>query len=239
MPKEIVNTLILAVSFLALFAAAELIYFAFKPKAEYTRKFVHFGTGFLTLLFPVMLDTAWAVLFLCASFAVILLISLKYNFLRSINNIDRKSHGSISYPASVFASFLFYLWFSGDYNLFEGKYLYFYLPVLTLAICDPVAALTGRRWPVKKFKVGDGHKSLMGCFSFFVTSLALSIVLFYQLSFSSQFFPAILLASVLIAVLATFSEAFSPKGLDNLSIPFAVMLGLFISRYLLFSFQFD
>src|ERR1700741_4724092 len=101
MSKDIINTIILACSFLALFGLAEFIYHTFKVRAELTRKLVHFGTGILTLLFPVMLNNHWLVLFLCGSFALILMVSLKFNLLKSINAIDRKSHGSISYPISV------------------------------------------------------------------------------------------------------------------------------------------
>jgi len=96
--KDIINTGILAFSFLALFGIAEILYHKVNVKAEWTRKLVHFGTGILTLLFPVMLNDHLYVFFLCASFALLLLASLRFNRLKSIHAIDRKSYGSISYP---------------------------------------------------------------------------------------------------------------------------------------------
>src|SRR5438309_317623 len=106
MSKEILNTIILASSFLALFGVAEVLYHFFKVRAEFTRKIVHVGTGLLSLLFPLMLSNHWYVLFLCASFGLILVLSLKFNLLKSINAIDRESVGSLAYPVSVYCSYL-------------------------------------------------------------------------------------------------------------------------------------
>jgi phytol kinase len=82
---DLINTAMLAGAFLALFGLAELLYHYLNVKAELTRKLVHAGTGLLTLLFPVMLNNHWLVLLLCSAFAVILLLSLRFNLLRSIN----------------------------------------------------------------------------------------------------------------------------------------------------------
>ena len=92
---NIINTALLASSFLALFGIAEILYHFLKMQAELTRKIVHIGTGLLTLLFPLMLSNHWYVLFLCTSFAAILLASLRLNLLPSINAIGRKSAGSL------------------------------------------------------------------------------------------------------------------------------------------------
>lgn len=59
------NTLYLAAAFLGLFGIAEWLFVTYKPQAEYTRKFVHIGTGLLSLLFPLLLTSVWSVLF-CA-----------------------------------------------------------------------------------------------------------------------------------------------------------------------------
>ncbi|MBI3234471.1 MAG: phosphatidate cytidylyltransferase, partial [Bacteroidetes bacterium] len=59
MNKDIINTLILSGMFLTLFGLAEVLYHFFKVKAELTRKLVHFGTGLLTFLFPLILSSHW------------------------------------------------------------------------------------------------------------------------------------------------------------------------------------
>ena len=226
MKNEILNTTILAFAFLMLFALAELLYHRFRVRAELTRKLVHFGTGVLTLLFPVMLNNHWAVLFLCASFALIIITSLRFNFLKSINAIDRKSHGSITYPLAVFCTYCFYEWSYSWHFHFGSPLLSFYLPVLTLAICDPLAALCGKRWPLGRYTIGSETKSLMGSSVFFVSAFILCFVLCRGAGFSE--YPHIqFTSSAFVALLATLAEGLSKKGLDNIFIPFTVMPALY------------
>ncbi len=225
MNKDILNTLILAGAFLTLFATAEVMFHLLKIKAELTRKFVHLGTGLLTLLFPIMLGNHWLVLILCASFAVILLLSLRFNLLKSINAIDRKSVGSLAYPVSVYGCYLVF-----DY--FDQQYIYFYLPILILAICDPIAALTGKTWPYGSFKVGMEKKTLVGSGMFFISALVLTFALYLILHQESTTFTLVITAFV-VAMISTVSEAFSRKGYDNLTIPAAVLVSMILTEKLL------
>lgn len=226
MKQDILNTLILALSFLALFGIAEWIHHTFKVKAEYTRKLVHFGTGILTLLFPILLNNHWLVLFLCASFALILLVSLKFNLLRSINGIDRKSYGSLAYPLAVYLAYLAYDWGKINLSIYGKGYILFYLPILILAICDPLAALTGKRWQYGKYKIGLETKTLMGSGMFFICAFILSLC-FLLIDPSLHFSLRILVVALVIAIITTLTEAFSKNGLDNLFIPLAGIIALY------------
>jgi dolichol kinase len=221
MSKEIINIGILAALFLVLFLIAEFLYHKLKVKADLTRNIVHFGTGMLTLLFPVMLATHWLVLLLCAGFAFILIISLKFNLLKSINSIDRISYGSILYPIAVYGCYLLY-----DY--FGKELLFFYLPVLTLAICDPIAAFFGKRWPYGNFRIGKDTKTVMGSLSFFISSIAVTLILFYFLS--TQNLNDVLPVTLLIAATSSATEVLSVKGIDNITIPASVILILTLFR---------
>lgn len=224
MNQDILNTIILSTAFLALFATAELLFHKFNVNVELTRKLVHIGTGLLSLLFPILLNNQWLVLFLCASFACILILSLKFNFLKSINAIDRESVGSLAYPVSVYCCYLVF-----DY--FNRAYIYFYLPILILAICDPVAALMGKKWPVGKFRVGKGNKTLMGSGMFFLTAFTI-VILFSLLSAGETTIPKLLLEAALVACISCTSEALSGKGYDNLTIPASVLLSLILIPHL-------
>ncbi len=141
MTTEILYAALLTLSFLALFGTAELLYHKLHVPVELTRKGVHTGTGLLTLLFPVLLHSHWTVLFLCASFGLLLLASIRFHFLPSINAIERESVGSLAYPVAVYGCYLAFL-------QYDCQYLYFYLPILILTFCDPIAALVGRKWPI-------------------------------------------------------------------------------------------
>jgi len=213
MNKDLLITPLLGLYFLALFGLAELLYHKMKVRAEYTRKLVHFGTGLLTLLFPLLLSNHWPVLFLCASFTVILLLSLKFNFLKSINAIDRVSHGSILYPVAIYLCYL-------TYDFYNRDLVYFYLPVLTLAICDPIAALLGKRWPLGKFR----NKTLLGSGAFFISSFILTIFIFYFISDQVFQLNKVIPLALGIAAFSAATEAFSVKGVDNITIPISVIL---------------
>ncbi len=224
MRTDFINIGILAALFLLLFAVSELLYHFLKVKAEITRKLTHFGTGLLTLLFPVMLTSHWSVLILCLSFALLLFASLRFGFLKSINAIGRESAGSICYPVSVFICYL-------AFEHFGEQYIYFYLPILILAISDPIAALSGKKWPYGRYRVGKEHKSLTGSSFFFLSAFAIYLALAMKLNHQIISLQ-MLLSAVLIAALTTTAEAFSRKGYDNISIPIAGLMGLYLLLYL-------
>ncbi|MFN6946412.1 MAG: hypothetical protein ACK4ND_15800, partial [Cytophagaceae bacterium] len=182
------------------------------------------GTGVLTLLFPIMLGNHWYVLLLCVSFALILIASLRFNLLKSINAIDRISYGSLLYPLAVYSCYLVYHVYSQKTGAEPESYIYFYLPILTLAICDPVAAAVGKRYPFGKFKIGKGYKTLAGSLAFFISSFVLTFILFYYFESYATKLGNYYVATGIIAVGASAIEAVSGKGVDNFTIPAIVTL---------------
>lgn len=191
------------------FAMAEVGYRVFRLKCELTRKFVHVSSGLVCLGFPLFLESWISVLVLCAGFVALLSVSQKTGLLPSINAIGRKSFGSVSFPVSVFGCFCTFL--------YTDSQLYFYLPISILAVCDPLAAFSGKMWPFGKYKIGDSHKTLMGSAAFLVSCFAVSVAGFYfcgiWLSFGNIGF------CVALSLVVALSEAFSRNGLDNLAIP--------------------
>lgn len=227
------NILLLASSFLALFIISEVVYRTFKVKTEYTRKFVHVGTGILCMLFPVLLNSHWEVLFLCGSFAIILLLSFKLKFLQSVNAIGRKSFGSLAYPAAVYFAFLCYTFVNARGISSLHPLLFFYLPILIMALCDPIAALVGRKVPLKTFKIGDGKKSVGGSLSFLLAAILLTVLLMSL--FQKDFSVSLLIWTALLTASSTmFVEAISPHGLDNITIPITTIGSLLLINFYLF-----
>lgn len=216
MNADLINALILAAAFLGLFTLAEILYHLVKVQAEYTRKLVHIGTGLITLLFPILLSNHWWVLALCSSFALILILSLRFSLLKSINAIDRESVGSLAYPVSVYCCFLAFVYYE--------DLAFFYVPILILALCDPIAALAGKRWPLGRFTIGKNSKSLMGTGMFFGSAILVILSIHFiqgeQLSFKFVF------EMLIIAAVSAFVEALSGRGYDNLTIPLGVLLCL-------------
>jgi phytol kinase len=217
MNQELQYTLLLGVIFIAVFTVAEVMYHLFKVKAELTRKFVHASSGVISLLFPILLTNHWLVLLLCGSFALILWVSLKYNFLSSIHLVGRVTCGSFIFPLVVYGSFLAYIHF--------GSLSFFFIPILILALCDPIAALIGKKYPRGIYTVFNHSKTLSGSFAFM--GLA-SIISFVALKMSSgQTLGVILVQTLIISLATTFSEAISHKGFDNFTIPGSAILVLY------------
>ncbi|MBC7384242.1 MAG: phosphatidate cytidylyltransferase [Bacteroidia bacterium] len=219
MNADIMAYLILSVSFLFIFAIGDFLYYYVKIAPEYSRKTVHILSGLLACLFPVYFSNYWWVLAICISFFVLLKLSMRFNFLKGINGVDRKTYGSMVYPLGVFLSFFFY---SLNINRFvTPPYFLFYIPLLILTLSDPAAAIIGKRFPLKKFTQKPGSKSCGGSSAFFVTALLIS---YFILPVELRKMGLV----ISLAIITTLSEAFSMLGLDNLFIPLSAVLLLYI-----------
>jgi phytol kinase len=224
--RFILPILIYSACFLALFALVELFYWKLKMKAEHTRKLVHAGTGILALGFPIFFYSVWQVVIICTLFLVLLLLSRRSDFLRSINKVDRHTSGSILYPVIVIIVFAFYQNIGGPAD--QRQLVYFYLPILILAICDPVAALTGT-WYKEKKKL-TGGKTLFGSACFSVSAFIISTLLL--LSFHMSEIAPALFYSLVIALVTSLAERVSGKGWDNFTIPLGAMAVLYLIKVL-------
>ncbi len=218
--KDIFLSLIgLAAAFLLLFVIAELAFHKMRIKTEWTRKFVHLGTGVLTMLFPMVLDSHWQVMLLCFVFLIILMFSRSYNFLPSINNVDRKTHGAILFPVVVYICYLTSTVF--------GNFVFYYLPILILAICDPIAALMGKKFPYGSFTISGHTKTLVGTLSFFTSAIIVTSLVISK--FEGNDFQMELNSIFGIVTVASIAEAMSKNGWDNLTIPISVILLIYIN----------
>lgn len=213
MDHDLIHTAILSGCFLAVFGTAELLFHRMRWKAESSRKFVHIFSGLLTLLFPILLKDHIYVLVLCGSFAILLLTSMRFSFLKSINGVERKTWGSIAFPAAIYGCFLYYV--------HTGELVSFYLPVLILALCDPIAAVTGKKWPKGRYRSGQGTKTMTGSAFFIISAFLIGIVLFVL---SGQELSARLTTTcIAVAIAAGFTEGITGHGFDNITIPLAVI----------------
>ena len=216
MNENIIHIGYLATAYLLLFTSAELLYHKLNIQVEVTRKYVHIVTGILSLLFPLLLNHHLYVLLLTSSFLIILVLSLKYNLLNAINGIERKSRGSILYPIIVYGSFLVYQHY--DHLSF------YYIPIVILAICDPVAAFVGKKWTKLEYTTFGKKKTLTGSFGFFVVALVLSVVLLINME-NIVFYKALVIGFS-VSLATAVAEALTHKGYDNITIPGVAILVL-------------
>lgn len=213
--KNLQPWLMLAViiAILLVFTIAEMLHKYPRTNIETTRKFVHISAGLVTLSFPYLFPSHFPVLILSSGFLVFLLLSRRYHFLNSVNGIRRKSFGSLAYPVIIYICFLAYLQ--------TGHLLSYYLPLLVFIISDPLAAFFGIRTKWLPYRPGKDSKTVAGSLAFLVSSFILTGCL---LAFRHELtITSVLLYSLLLAVVATLTEAASPWGLDNLLVPLSLL----------------
>lgn len=220
MNSEWLNSVIISFAVLLLFATGEFCFHILKWKAEVTRKIVHIGTGFITFTFPWLFKSHWFVLMLSSSFFLLLIFSKRFNFLKSINSINRESLGSFLYPVIIYICFYIY-------NKQGFIPLYYYLPILTMAICDPSAAFAGKYFKWKPITIHNDVKTISGLLGFIFSALLLMLV-FYVLGL----IPAnknTWMMLLVFPIFTAFVEFFSIRGTDNLSIPLSALLIIIIA----------
>jgi len=218
------NTIVLSFVYLAgismLLIFNELIYRKFSPEGEITRKFAHFSAVLATLPFPYFFPSHWYILILAVLFAIVLFSTRRGKLLQSIHGIHRKSIGSYLLPIAIYVTFLIA-------ELLDNKVL-FILPILILAVCDPLAAILGMRNSHFNRKISIAgitiNKTWVGSSTFLVSSFVICILALYF--FREVFDFKTFWLAALVAVVSMFGEMISWRGSDNLSIPLSAVLVL-------------
>jgi phytol kinase len=220
MGNQLVLMFVFLISFISLLVFTELVYRRLELKGEVTRKFAHFTATLSTVTFPYMFSDHWYVLALAVFFFVLLYISKRRTRLKSIHDISRKSAGSYLLPVAIYLTFLI--------SLKMGHRFYFILPVLVLAISDPVAGMLGLNMNLFNHKIVlmgyEFQKTTLGSSSFFISSFLISLIALYY--HRMVFDPKTFWLALIIAVAGTLVELFSWRGTDNLFIPMSVLLML-------------
>jgi dolichol kinase len=200
----------------------ELTYRRLSPTGEVTRKFAHFSSVLATVPFPYIFPSHWYILVLAFLFALVLFITQNGKLLNSIHDIKRKSIGSYLLPIAIYLTFLVS-------DLLDNKFLYI-LPMLILAVSDPMAAILGINIKTYNGRIKIFGKKLkktwLGSGSFLLSSFVISIIAlyFHRGVFDFKAFWLAMLLSVVTMV----AELISWRGSDNLSIPLSAATILII-----------
>ena len=218
MANIIVLSFVYLIAISLLLAFNELNYRRLKLKGELTRKFAHFTSTLAVVPFPYIFTSHWYVLILAIIFFTVLFITQYNKLLKSIHDIERKSIGSYLLPLSIYTTFLIS-------SLLENKFFYI-LPMLILAISDPMAAILGMNLKKNngRIKIFGSilNKTWLGSGTFLVTSFVISILALY---FHREIFDLkTFWLALVVAVTSTLAELISWRGSDNLTIPLSVVL---------------
>ena len=178
-----------------------------------SRKILHIMVGNVAFLLPIF-ETRWVMAFVAAGpFIVFTFLMSSHTPIKSIRGKTSSaghSMGLVYY--SITWTILAYLFFDNMVVIAIG--------ILAMSYGDGFASVIGSKYGLKKYNLFGDEKSYVGSFSMFIFTyfMMLVAILFYGIEFSYT----ILLFLGLIALIAAIIEGVTPKGLDNLFVPFVV-----------------
>jgi dolichol kinase len=178
---------------------------------ELSRKFLHIMVGNVAFLLPVF-QTSWVMAFIAAGpFILFTFLMSPYTPIKSIKgrtSAAGHSMGLVYY--AITWTILAYLFFDNMVIIAIG--------ILAMSYGDGFASIIGIRFGKKKYKVFGDQKSYVGSLAMFVFTFITTVValVYYGIALSSY----VILVLLGIAFVAAVVEGLTPKGLDNLSVPF-------------------
>ncbi len=188
---------------------AEVLSRVITNDAELTRKVVHIGSGNVILL-AWWLDISRAVIVTAAIIAAaIAILSYLIPILPSIESVGRRSFGTLFYALSM-GILAAYFWVDTPQYAVIG--------ILVMAWGDGMAAIIGQRFGKHKYQIGAITKSWEG--SGAMTGAALIVTGAILLAVEGNHWQTWTI-TVVVAFVATVTEAFSKLGIDNLTVPLA------------------
>ncbi len=178
---------------------------------EFSRKFLHIMVGNVAFLLPIF-QTSWIMAFIAAGpFILFTFLMSPYTPIKSIKgrtSAAGHSMGLVYY--SITWTILAYLFFDNMVIIAIG--------ILAMSYGDGFASIIGLHFGKKKYNIFGDQKSYIGSFAMFIFTFITIVValIYYNISMSSN----ILIVLLGIAFIAALVEGLTPKGLDNLSVPF-------------------
>jgi dolichol kinase len=183
-----------------------------------SRKLLHIMVGNIAFLLPIF-QTREIMAFVAAGpFIIFTFLMSPYSPIESMKGkTSGAGHGMGLVYYAVTWTILAYLFFETKEIIAIG--------ILAMSYGDGFASIIGVKYGKKKYNVFGDEKSYIGSYSMFVfTFLLLIVALIYYRIFDPSIFNLAIL--FVISGVSTIFEGLTPRGLDNLSVPF-VTAGLY------------
>jgi len=182
-----------------------------KKHPTFGRKFLHIMTGNIAFLLPIF-QTREIMAFIAAfPFVIFTYLMSKHSPIKSIKGkTSAAGHGMGLVYYSISWTILAYIFFDNKLIIAVG--------ILSMSYGDGFASLIGSRFGINKFDIYDNQKSYIGSFMMFIFSFLLIIIALVFYGFPINF--NVLMILVVISICSMVTEVITPKGLDNLTVPF-------------------
>ncbi len=184
-----------------------LIYKKFNPNnKEALRKIIHIGIGPLIPLAKFLGIDQMSALYFTGLVSILTFINYQSKLFPTIEDVDRKSYGTLFYCLSLFI--LIYLYWDKDpTSLIAGFFI--------MTFGDGFAGLIGKNYQSKSWFFFNQKKSFFGTITMFITSF----IVVFGLSYFQKYSLSINIFA--IAFISTVFEQFSIFGIDNFIVPIA------------------
>ena len=171
---------------------------------EIVRKIIHIGIGPLIPIAQYLKIGQNSALVFTGIISLMVLINYTYKIFPTIEDVERKSFGTLFYCISLFILISIF-WEKDPYSLTTGFFI--------MTFGDGLAGLIGKSFSSRSWFLFKQQKSLFGTATMFLTSLIVICWIGFakENSFSLNYFT--------IALIATVLEQFSLLGIDNLIVP--------------------
>ncbi|PKK86995.1 MAG: hypothetical protein CVV63_02615 [Tenericutes bacterium HGW-Tenericutes-8] len=177
---------------------------------EGARKFIHIGVANWWVLAMFTFDNVWYAIIPPITFIILNYYSYKTNLIKSMERSGNGNLGTVYFPISLLI--LVILTFGVTFEPLIGA-----IGILTLGYGDGLAAVIGSKFGKRKLIYG---KSVEGS----LTMLAATFVVTFILLAFNFSIPISLAVALVLAISATMIELYTPKGLDNLTVPLLTSL---------------
>jgi len=184
---------------------------------EALRKIIHIGMGPLIPIAQYLQIDQNSALTFTAIISLVIFLNYLYQFFPSIEDVDRKSFGTLFYCISLFI-LIFLFWEKDPYALIAGFFI--------MTFGDGLAGLIGKNLKSKSWIFLKQKKSLFGTATMFLTSLLVVCSLGYIQKYNFN------INLLMIAFIATTFEQFSVIGIDNFLVPLAsaICFNIFVTN---------
>lgn len=177
-----------------------------KSKPSFSRKFVHIMVGNCIFIMPFFNDPYTMVWFLTLPITIAAFLLTKYSPIKIKSGVTDAGHAlGLVYYAGIWTLLIF---------LLPDKLWIVGLAIGAMVYGDGFASLIGQKYGKHQFNLTGDVKSLEGSLAMFVMICVISSVVFLVYGIPNYNLAFV----VLISLIATFCEAITPKGLDNLSV---------------------
>jgi phytol kinase len=176
---------------------------------EFTRKFIHIAVGMWAFGTVLLFERRALAIIPPLSFVLINAWSYWRGTFKAMETGEKGQLGTVYFPLS-FAALIWLLW--------DHPHL-MVASLMPMTWGDALAAVVGQRIGQRRYSVAGSTRSLEGSVVMFLVSWAATLVALVLLAPGPLDFTAMMGAAATTALGAVLVEAFSPWGIDNLTVP--------------------